>query len=446
MQTTYLTGELAGNSSEELKSAFLIPVSSQGLNPFPVAEFAVLGRDPQCSVALTDAYVSARHARIELKNGAYILRDLQSRNGTFVNESRITEIYLSKNDRIRVGETIFLFSDEIKGGSHLTSKNISWAEQLRRLVSFSSCDFPVLITGPSGSGKEVMARALHDMSSRASGNFVSINCSALSESLIESELFGHIKGSFTGATHDRKGAFEAARGGTLFLDEIGDLPMSLQPKLLRALENQEIRPVGSDRIIITNVRIVAATHQKLVRQIDLGKFREDLYYRLNVCRIEPPALVQRMEDFDDLLYHFARKMRVRFSFNAILKLKEHSWPGNVRELRNVVARAAAYFPGDHILPEHISKLIDPLPSRPDASAAGSSLGINTNNGISAPGTRGNVLREIERDLIVSRLVANHGNQRRTANDLGIPKSTLHDRMKTYHIELDRLRHEAAETI
>ena len=194
-------------------------------------------------------------------------------------------------------------------------------------VATSSC--PVLILGPSGTGKDVLANAIHNSSKKSGAPFISVNCSALTETLVESELFGHTKGSFTDAVSDRKGAFEAARGGTLFLDEIGDLPYSLQAKLLRALENNEIRPVGSDRSIKTDVRIIAATHQNLYNKIRDGEFRADLFYRLNVITIETPALKERIEDFDNLLYSFARQMRVRFSFNAIKTLKKHDWPGNI---------------------------------------------------------------------------------------------------------------------
>jgi len=172
-----------------------------------------------------------------------------------------------------------------------------------------------------------VSHVIHDYSGRSEGPFVSVNCSALTESLVESELFGHVKGSFTGATSDRKGAFEAARGGTLFLDEIGDLPLSLQPKLLRALENQEIKPVGSDKTLKTDVRIVTATHKNLEKLVIEKTFRSDLFFRIHVVKISIPSLKERMEDFEDLLYHFSREMRVRFSVGAIEKLKEHSWPG-----------------------------------------------------------------------------------------------------------------------
>ena len=206
------------------------------------------------------------------------------------------------------------------------------------------------------------------------------------------------------------------------MDEIGDLPYGLQAKLLRALENNEIRPVGSDRTTTTDVRIIAATHQNLTEKIRDGAFRSDLYFRLNVVAVHPPALAQRMEDFDDLLYSFARQMRVRFSVAAINKLKSHSWPGNIRELKNMVARSSAYFPKQYIEENHIDRLVDKIPM--------THPGEMLSSGAPMP-----VIKEIEKQMIIKRLIANRGNQRRTAQDLGMPKSTLHDRLKYYEIDI-----------
>jgi transcriptional regulator with GAF, ATPase, and Fis domain len=301
------------------------------------------------------------------------------------------------------------------------SKNEYWAKQLTNLNCIAESEFPVLLLGPSGSGKEILTESIHYNSSRRRGPLVKVNCGALTESLVESELFGHVKGSFTGAVSDRKGAFEAARFGTLFLDEIGDLPLTMQAKILRALENGEIRPVGSDKILKTNVRIIAATHHKLKDKILTGDFRSDLYYRISVITIHLPSLIDRMEDFDDLLYKFAKAFRVRFSIAAIQKLKKYRWPGNVRELRNVVARASVLYPKTSIEESHIECLLD-VANSPNSRIQGQ---IPLNN---MP-----VLKEIERQMILKRLAANNGNQKRTAIDLGMPKSTLNDRLRTYDI-------------
>ena len=422
--------------------AFLVPLSTgtataTGISTggpvtgvVEVRDHFIIGRDPCNHLIIADAFVSSRHARIERRGETFVIRDLQSRNGTYLNGSRVTEAVLALGDRLRFGETSFSFSDTIPEKSALKSKNRTWQLQLQRLPSFAATDFPVLITGPSGAGKEVITRAIHKHSLRNRGPFISINCSALSESLIESELFGHTKGAFTGAIGDRKGAFESARGGTIFLDEIGDLPLALQPKLLRAIENREIRPVGADRTIDIDVRIVAATHKNLNRQIATGAFREDLFYRLNVCQVKIPSLNERIEDFEDLLYSFAKEMHVRFSFNAVEYLKSQPWHGNVRELKNLVARASAYLPGKHIQPEDVAPLIE-FTARREVQ-------------LKRRTKKGPVIKEIEREIILKQLIANGGNQRQTAKDLGLAKSTLHDRIRTYEIDLETILEEDLE--
>ncbi|WP_415061152.1 sigma 54-interacting transcriptional regulator [Bdellovibrio sp.] len=399
-----------------------LKILSENTRTLPLTEFMTLGKDTHCQIHLEGPQISERHARIERKDDAYLIRDLRSGLGTFVNDARVMEAYLQDGDIIRIGsqELIFLAKLESETNFPLKSRNEVWNQELQSLGNVAKTDFPVLILGPSGTGKDVIAQSLHDCSLRSKGPLVSVNCSALSETLIESELFGHVKGSFTGAINDRKGAFEAARGGTLFLDEIGDLSYSLQAKLLRALENNEIRPVGSDRNVKTDVRIIAATHQNLTEKIKEGAFRSDLYFRLNVLTVTPPALMYRMEDFEELIYSFARKMKVRFSFGALARLKKHPWPGNIRELKNLVSRAAAIYPREQITETHVEKLLDrTLLEKHDDDAT----------------TNIPVIKEIEKQMILKRLTANRGNQRRTARDLGMPKSTLHDRLKYYNIDI-----------
>lgn len=383
-----------------------------------------LGRNKENTVPLASPLVNERHARIERLEKNFILRDLRSAEGTYVNQTRILEALLKEGDHIQIGPFGFRIENEdtLNENHLLTSKSKKWNEQLCRVPYFAKTDLPVLLLGASGTGKEVLAANIHKNSFRRMGPFVTVNCSALSESLVESELFGHIRGSFTGSTQDRKGAFEAARGGTLFLDEIGDLPISLQPKLLRALENREIRPVGSDKNLKTNVRIIAATHQNLKKAINDGQFRKDLFYRLNVIQMNLPKLRDRREDFEQLLYTFAKEYKVRFSENAVQVLKNYTWPGNIRELRNLISRTSAIFPNEYIGPEHLNHLIEPF-------ALGEALG----NAVSVP-----LLQDVERDLIVQGLIANHGNQRKTAADLGLPKSTLNDRIRQYNIDIAAL--------
>jgi DNA-binding NtrC family response regulator len=398
--------------------------------PWKINSLLVLGSDQKDLpfLSLTDP----RHARIEKNESHYTLRDLRSSSGTFLNGSRIIEAFLQDGDLIEIGSHHFTFSlrstENFKSPTKglPTSKNEPWQTQLQSIPQIAQTHFPVLILGPSGSGKEILSEAIHKNSFRRNGPLMRVNCSALTETLIESELFGHIKGSFTGAVSDRKGAFEAARGGTLFLDEIGDLPYSLQAKLLRALENNEIRPVGSDRTIKTDVRIIAATHKDLKQKITEGEFRSDLYYRLNVIQLLAPSLKERMEDFEDLLFTFAREFRIRFSPGTIEKLKRHPWPGNIRELKNSVARASVLFAGKSIEESMLPRILDIIPCEETY------LKSKPTNDLS-------VIKEIEREMIIKRLAANSGNQRQTARDLGMPKSTLHDKIRTYNINLSHFK-------
>jgi sigma-54 specific flagellar transcriptional regulator A len=254
-------------------------------------------------------------------------------------------------------------------------------ERLRSLIlQCASSDAPVLLRGETGSGKELVSRALHDYSPRAQGPFIAINCGAIPEQLLESELFGHRKGSFTGATCDRKGRFELANGGTLFLDEIGDMPSQLQVKFLRVLEEREVEPVGGGGKTKIDVRIVAATHRDLESMVEEGAFRADLLYRLNVIPITIPPLSERSDDVPSLLSHFAQVHSseldpIRFSERSVSVLQSYSWPGNVRELSNLVQRFSVLYPGQNIdmllIPkEFLSKeMVDVVASFESSAAA-----------------------------------------------------------------------------
>lgn len=428
------TQTLQNSQKTQVSRAFLSLTERGRRQLIVVDSFLTLGRGPSNTIQLEDPFVSERHLRIEKKGRGFLLTDLRSRNGTLVNGTLISEAWLQDQDRIQVGEREIIFSirkPEEDPTQFYSSKNSSWQEQLHRIPSMAKTQFPVLITGASGTGKEILARLIHEKSTRKTEPFVSVNCSALSENLIESELFGHIKGSFTGAEQNRKGAFQSAQGGTLFLDEIGDLPLSLQPKLLRALENNEVRPVGSDQNISINVRIVAATHSTLKNKVQKGEFREDLYYRLHVLQIHPPQLKHRLEDFESLLYTFAKKYKVSFSFAAIQHLKSHSWPGNIRELKNAVARASALFTSDRVDLDQARTLIDPIPTQ-------NSLDLKKNLNLS----NFQDLKSVEKQLICKKLIETKGNQKQAAEALGIPKSTLHDRIRSYQINIKEMLQEA----
>jgi transcriptional regulator with AAA-type ATPase domain len=397
---------------------------------FGLGDYLTIGRKTDNKIVLADNDVSLRHARIEKTDNGYLIRDHRSHSGTFVNGVKVIEAYLSSDDVISIGNVTLVFSPSRNFGEPPLelrySKNEKWQTELLRIPAYARSSHSVLLLGESGTGKELLARTLHDLSPRHQNPLIIMNCSAISESLIESELFGHVRGSFTGALGDRKGAFELARGGTLFLDEIGDLPLALQPKLLRVIENGEIWPVGGENCIRTDVRVIAATHPSLSTKILTGQFRQDLFYRLNTLSIKLPKLTERLEDFDDIIFRFAKEMKCRFSFHAIEKLKKYEWPGNIRQLRNIAARAAIQYPGVLIEPPHIELLLNEETSmRPQT--------IETfNREIVSTGQ--NLIKEFEREMIVNRLTINRGNQRKTATELGIPKSTLHDRIYSYGID------------
>ena len=246
-----------------------------------------------------------------------------------------------------------MIRSKVSGSESILGKSVA-IERLRAIVTqCANSNAPVLLRGQSGTGKELVSRALHDGSQRASHPFVAINCGAIPDQLLESELFGHRKGSFTGATCDRKGRFELAQMGTLFLDEIGDMPSQLQVKFLRVLEEKVVEPVGGGAEVRVDVRIIAATHRNLEEMVSEGKFREDLLYRLNVLPISIPALDQRSEDIPGLLAHFSNVFgadgdKITFSKRSLLLLQAYSWPGNVRELANFVQRFSVLYPGKTI--------------------------------------------------------------------------------------------------
>jgi two-component system, NtrC family, response regulator AtoC len=310
----------------------------------------------------------------------------------------------------------------------ILAKSAKMQDIFRTIAKIAEYKTTVLVTGESGVGKELVARAIHRRSSRRGGPFVPVNCGAIPENLLESELFGHKKGSFTDAIADRRGLFEEATGGTLFLDEIGELPLGLQVKLLRVLEDEHIRRVGDTRDIEVDTRIITATHRDLQAETKAGRFREDLYYRLNVLPIHAPPLRERKEDIPLLIDHFITRNNTRLGTNirgldteARRLLYEYSWPGNVRELENTIERAMVLAEGDQLvaqdLPERIREARDPV----QMQLASGELSVKK------------TMRVIEEILIRRALQKTKGNRTRAAEVLEISHRALLYKIKDYQI-------------
>jgi DNA-binding NtrC family response regulator len=314
---------------------------------------AIVGAAPESDLSVADPSVSRAHVELGLVPEGVSVRDLKSRNGTFYLGQRVQSMTLTPGARLQLGNVtvaIDLAVDELTGGElygepsyrGLLGESTAMRRLFTALTRLEGSLVPVLVTGESGVGKELVARALHDGSQVASGPLVVVNCGAIPRELVASELFGHKRGAFTGASEARVGAFQSANGGTLFLDEIGELPLDVQPVLLRALESGEVRVVGGDRTSEVRVRVVAATNRDLGAEVTAGRFREDLYYRLAVVTLEVPPLRDRIEDIDALAQRFAASAGVSMLPPMVLeRLRSRTWAGNVRQLRNVVQSFAA---------------------------------------------------------------------------------------------------------
>jgi len=355
---------------------------------------------PTVPVVLVTAYADVRQAVAAVKSGAddYLSKPID-----------LEELKVAVYDALAIPASE---SGESKVAlPELPADFIFESRAMRQLVEtvavVAPSDAPILIQGPSGAGKELIAQLIHRWSPRASHPIVTTNCAGLSATLIESELFGHVKGAFTGASENRKGLFRSATGGSLFLDEIGEMPMEMQPKLLRALETSQVTPVGADRSVDVDTRVIAATNRNLMDEIKEGRFREDLFYRLNVVELIVPPLADRREDIIPLARHFANQFanrQVRLSPQASQAILIHPWTGNVRELRNAVQRACLLCQGDVILPEHL-----PVNIAADAATEVSDTGR---------------LSQVERATILATLHECDGNRTQAAKKLGISRRAL----------------------
>jgi transcriptional regulator with GAF, ATPase, and Fis domain len=350
----------------------------------------LIGQSPACELRLSDREVSRRHAALDVQRGKLRVSDLGSTNGTFVDGLAIAEVFLRGGETLRVGTTTLRVLREAGQSQPLPTETqfgrlVGESSAMRRLYPLckrlAQTIVPVIIEGETGTGKEALAESMHEQGPRAAGPFVVFDCTAVPANLVESELFGHEKGAFAGAVNSRRGLLELAQGGTLLIDEVGDLDPALQPKLLRAIERSELRRIGGERTIHVDVRIMAATRRDLDREVQAGRFRDDLFHRLAVARVELPPLRARKGDVPLLASHFARELggdENAIPGDLLERWDDYAWPGNVRELRNAVARylalgeIASALPGegtttggddalvaDYI--EHVIKLGLPLP-------------------------------------------------------------------------------------
>ncbi|MGE3766896.1 MAG: sigma 54-interacting transcriptional regulator [Kofleriaceae bacterium] len=398
-------------------------------------------------VQLTDSKVSGLHCEIRLDDRGYRLRDLDSTNGTFVSGLRINDVYIQPGTQIAIGGTRMKFeplgdsvevelSDTDRFGS-MIGRSVKMRELFARLEKLAKSDATVLVTGETGAGKELVAEALHDHSPRKDGPFVVLDCGSIPPNLIESELFGHERGAFTGATSSYAGAFERAHRGTVFLDEIGELPLAMQPKLLRVLERKEVRRVGGSNTIEVDLRIVAATNRDLGVEVNRGRFREDLYYRLAVARVHVPPLRERKDDLPLLIEHILETTpggeSASIAQETIDLMMKHDWPGNVRELRNVIERAVllAESPDSEDslrrAPASAPKQEPSITVTPSQTATSSEASMTVPVDVSVPfkNAKQTVISEFEKRYI-SRLLAQHdGNISAAARAAGIDRMSIH---------------------
>lgn len=414
----------------------------------------VLGRAPDSTIVVDHASISRRHVAIHVAGGGVHLEDMGSMNGTVVDGAHLEpgqRAALTEGGIAQVGDAVVcvrrISASPVRSpaGPVVTGARIVADEammHLYRMVELvAKSHVNVLVRGETGAGKEVIAEAVHRASSRAARPFLGINCAALSESLLETELFGHERGAFTGAVSAKPGLLEAANGGTAFLDEVAEMPLSAQAKLLRVLEKREVMRVGSVKVITIDVRFVAATHRDLRTLVSEGRFREDLFFRLDGITLEVPPLRERPKEIVALSARFldeacraAGRRSATLTGPALERLVGHAWPGNVRELRNVIERAVLLSSGDRIDAQHVltgalsPQLTGapPPPVPPRAAAAPSS---------SRP--LAEEIAELERHRIIQALDAAAGNQTEAARLLGLPRRTLIARIEQYGIPRPR---------
>jgi len=392
-------------------------------------------------LAIDDKKISRNHCEITLTEKGWLLTDLESTNGTWLDGKRVERDYVSPGSSVVVGDSSILFApidEEIVAEpdpngrfGEMVGRSLKMRQIFGLLKKIAPMDVGVLIGGETGTGKELVARGLHENSERKKGPFVVLDCGSIPENLIESELFGHEKGSFTGATAAREGAFERANGGTIFLDEIGELRLDMQPRLLRVLENREVRRVGGADVIDVDVRVVAASNRDLGVEVAEGNFREDLYFRLNVINVQLPPLRQRPEDIPHLIAHALADPEVvekhgqkRITPAAMGALQRYGWPGNVRELMNVVSHLLTFSEGPDVDVQH-------LPPRLTSTGPKPPLPFNEHLGFHE--AKEQLLESFEREYLSALLRRCDGNISRAARESGLHRKSIERLVKKYDL-------------
>ncbi|MBI4511852.1 MAG: sigma 54-interacting transcriptional regulator [Deltaproteobacteria bacterium] len=411
-------------------------------HPLPETGKVVLGRDPTCDLPLSHGRISRRHVAVHV-DSCVSVQDLGSTNGIRLNGQVLAggdPVPLSPGDSFQVGPfTIVLLRGARAEAAHdglpraaLTVEDPTPESVPPLIARIAASPVNVLIAGETGTGKEVLATTIHQLSGRGGRN-VGINCAAFTETLLESEIFGYERGAFTGAVQAKPGLFEAAMGGTVFLDEVGDMPLTMQVKLLRALETKQVTRLGGLSPRLLDVRFVAATNRDLRLDVSRGAFRADLYYRLNGITLLLPPLRERRGGISRLALHFVAEFSTRLGQvaprvhpEAMVRLKAYSWPGNVRELRSVMERAVLLASGSEIGPAHL--VLEPPIGEP--APALEELEQSADPSLDAESAK-------ERDLIVSALDASAGNQTRAAKYLGVSRATLVNKLALYRIPRPR---------
>jgi DNA-binding NtrC family response regulator len=408
----------------------------------------MVGTHADNDLVLADATVSRYHLEIRVRRDGIEVRDLDTTNGTKHGGARIGSVVLTGAARLRLGKHTEMDVEPVDTNVDLGEwSNDRFGDVLgttlpmKRLFSLlakaASTEATILLQGETGTGKEAIAEAVHRNSRRNKGPFVVVDCGSIPHELIASELFGHAKGSFTGAAGDKQGLIEAANHGTLFLDEIGELALDLQPQLLRVLDRRQVRRVGETHSVDVDIRVIAATHRDLRAMVRTGQFREDLYYRLAVVATQVPPLRERKADIPALATWFAEKMgRGSFAQSPALldQLQRHDWPGNVRELRNVVERALSL--GDSALAD----LGENRPSSPAVDDAGGGGQRQSNPDVLElpfKDAKAQLVEAFEREYLTALLARHHGNISRAAAEAGIDRNYIHRLVKKYGLEVDR---------